>query len=47
VELAELLRDRDRTTRMGQRAREVAEEKYAWKHACGRLLEVYGRAQPA
>jgi glycosyltransferase involved in cell wall biosynthesis len=42
--LAGLLKDRDRTTRMGQTARKVAEEKYAWKHVSGKLLEVYGRA---
>jgi glycosyltransferase involved in cell wall biosynthesis len=41
--LAELLQDRERTARMGQTARKAAEEKYAWKHLCGRLLEVYGR----
>jgi glycosyltransferase involved in cell wall biosynthesis len=39
--LADLLRDRDRTTRMGQTARRVAEDKYAWRHLCERLLAVY------
>jgi len=42
--LAGLFKDRERCVRMGQVARKVAEEKYAWKHLCGRLLEVYGRA---
>jgi glycosyltransferase involved in cell wall biosynthesis len=42
--LADLLKDRDRTARMGQTARKVAEEKYAWKHVSGKLVEVYQRA---
>jgi glycosyltransferase involved in cell wall biosynthesis len=42
--LAGLLKDRDRTTRMGRTARKVAEEKYAWRRVSERLLEVYGRA---
>ena len=43
VALAELLADRERSKRMGQTARKVAEEKYAWRHVCRKLLEVYGR----
>jgi len=43
--LAELLRDRERTTRMGRTARKAAEEKYAWRHLGARLLEVYARAR--
>jgi glycosyltransferase involved in cell wall biosynthesis len=42
--LAELLGDRDRTTRMGRTARKVAEDKYAWRHVCSKLLDVYQRA---
>lgn len=42
--MAELLRDRDRAARMGQAARKVAEEKYAWRHASDKLLAVYQRA---
>ena len=41
--LAGLLKDRDRTARMGQTARKVAEEKYAWKHVSGQLVELYQR----
>ncbi|MBN2575584.1 MAG: glycosyltransferase family 4 protein [Deltaproteobacteria bacterium] len=41
--LADLLQDRQRTARMGRTARKVAEDKYAWKHVCGKLLEVYGQ----
>jgi glycosyltransferase involved in cell wall biosynthesis len=41
--MAELLRDRARTARMGQTARKVAEEKYAWKLVSERLLAVYRR----
>jgi len=42
--LAGLLKDRDRSARMGQTARKVAEEKYAWKHMSARLLEVCQQA---
>jgi glycosyltransferase involved in cell wall biosynthesis len=42
--LSALLVDRDRADRMGRRAREVAEEVYAWRHAAPRLLDVYHRA---
>ena len=44
VALAGLLKDRALSARMGQRARKVAEEKYAWKHVSGKLVEVYQRA---
>lgn len=43
--LAGMLKDRDRTARMGRTARKVAEEKYAWKRVSETLLEVYGRAR--
>ncbi len=43
--LACLLKDRDRTARMGQTSRKVAEEKYAWKRMSERLLEVYERVR--
>jgi phosphatidylinositol alpha-1,6-mannosyltransferase len=43
--LAGLLKDRDRLARMGRTARKVAEEKYAWKHVAGKLVEVYERAR--
>jgi glycosyltransferase involved in cell wall biosynthesis len=42
--LAGLLKDRDRTVRMGRRARKAAEEKYDWKQMCEKLLGVYHRA---
>jgi glycosyltransferase involved in cell wall biosynthesis len=41
--IAELLLDRDRSARMGQRARQVAEEKYAWKLLAPALLDIYSR----
>ena len=42
--IAELLLDRDRSARMGRRARQVAEEKYAWKLLAPALLDIYSRA---
>jgi glycosyltransferase involved in cell wall biosynthesis len=42
--IAELLLDRNRSARMGQRARQVAEEKYAWKRLAPALLDIYSRA---
>lgn len=42
--LAALLQDRSGMAEMGRRARQVAEEKYAWKHVSGKLAELYARA---
>ena len=42
--IADLLVDRERCARMGQRARQVAEEKYAWRLLAPTLLDVYSRA---
>ncbi len=39
--IAELLIDPDRSGRMGRRAREIAEERYAWRHVAPALLDVY------
>lgn len=41
--LAALLEDRSGTAEMGRTARRVAEEKYAWRHVSGKLLELYAR----
>jgi glycosyltransferase involved in cell wall biosynthesis len=42
--IAELLSDEDRCARLGKRAREVAEGRYAWRHVAPALLEVYAKA---
>ena len=39
-----ILLDRERCASMGQRARQVAEEKYAWKLLAPALLDAYSRA---
>ena len=43
--LADLLRDRARCVRLGDRARKVAEDKYAWRLLAPRLEAVYDRAR--
>lgn len=45
--IAALLGDRDRSGRMGRRAREVAEQRYAWRHLAPALLDVYRGALEA
>ena len=45
--IAELLADPDRSVRMGRRAREVAEEIYAWRHLAPKLVEIYRSAAEA
>jgi glycosyltransferase involved in cell wall biosynthesis len=45
--IGDLFADRDRCDRMGRRAREVAEEIYAWRHLAPRLLEIYRGATGA
>jgi glycosyltransferase involved in cell wall biosynthesis len=42
-----LLADRDRSDRMGRRARQVAEEIYAWRHLAPKLVEIYRSAAEA
>lgn len=42
--LAGLLGDRERCARMGRRAREVAEERYAWRHLMPQLEGIYRTA---
>jgi phosphatidylinositol alpha-mannosyltransferase len=39
--LVELLEDEPRRRALGARAREVAEERYAWNRIAARLLDVY------
>jgi phosphatidylinositol alpha-mannosyltransferase len=41
--VAELLSDEERRARFGERARAVAEEKYAWPKLAARLAEIYER----
>jgi glycosyltransferase involved in cell wall biosynthesis len=43
--MAELLVDLPRTASMGRRAREVAEQRYAWSHLAPQLERVYERAR--
>jgi len=45
--IAGLLGDPARSTAMGRRARQVAEQRYAWRHLVPSLLEVYRRARAA
>jgi glycosyltransferase involved in cell wall biosynthesis len=45
--IAELLGDETRCVRMGRRAREVAEQRYAWRHLAPALLDVYRDALEA
>lgn len=45
--IAELLADEERCIRMGRRAREVAEQRYAWRHLAPALLDVYRAALEA
>jgi glycosyltransferase involved in cell wall biosynthesis len=45
--IAELLADGERCTRSGRRAREVAEQRYAWRHLAPRLVDVYRAALEA
>jgi glycosyltransferase involved in cell wall biosynthesis len=42
--IAELLADRERSASMGCRARQVAEQKYAWRLLAPALLDLYSRA---
>jgi glycosyltransferase involved in cell wall biosynthesis len=39
--VAELLSDEERRARFGERARALAEEKYAWPKLAARLAEIY------
>jgi glycosyltransferase involved in cell wall biosynthesis len=43
--MAELLASRERCLRLGRRARQVAEQRYAWRHLAPRLEAVYDRAR--
>jgi phosphatidylinositol alpha-mannosyltransferase len=40
--VVELLEDEPRRRALGERAREVAEERYSWRSITSRLLEIYG-----
>ena len=42
--LAGLLKDLEKTARLGRTARQVAEQKYAWKQVAEKLIAVYRSA---
>jgi phosphatidylinositol alpha-mannosyltransferase len=45
--LVELLEDEPRRRALGERAREVAEERYSWERVAGRLVEIYESLLPS